>query len=98
MSYTHVWSPTLVTESRLGFTRLVTSRIGANPGTDLFTAFGIGGYDPTTAAANNGGLPQIGFSNGYPTVGATDWVPTKEFNNVWDFVQNVATQQGRPCL
>src|ERR1700683_2121735 len=80
MSYTHVWGPSLVTESRVGFTRLVTSRIGANPSTDLFTQFGIGGYDPTTAAANNGGLPQIGFGNGYPTIGAVDWVPTKEYN------------------
>jgi hypothetical protein len=94
MSYVHVWSPSLVTESRIGFTRLVTSRIGANPATDLFTQFGIGGYDPTKATANNGGLPQIGFGNGYPTVGATDWVPTKEFNNVWDFVQNVALSKG----
>ena len=94
MSYTHVWSPSLVTESRVGFTRLVTSRIGANPGTDLFQQFGIGGYDPTNATANNGGLPQIGFSNGYPTVGATDWVPTKEYNNVWDLVQNVALSKG----
>ena len=94
ISYTRVWGPRLVTESRIGFTRLVTSRIGANPGTDLFTQFGIGGYDPTTATANNGGLPQIGFGNGYPTVGATDWVPTKEYNNVWDLVQNVAISKG----
>src|SRR5580692_8049848 len=47
LSYTRVWSPSLVTESRIGFTRLVTSRIGANPTTDLFQQFGIGGYDPT---------------------------------------------------
>jgi hypothetical protein len=94
ISYAHVWSPSLVTETRVGFTRLVTSRIGANPTTDLFTQFGIGGYDPTTATSNNGGLPQIGFGNGYPTVGATDWVPTKEYNNVWDFIQNVALSKG----
>ncbi len=94
MSYTRVWSQSLVTETRLGFTRLVTSRIGANPSTDLFAQFGIGGYNPTNATANNGGLPQISFGNGYPTVGATDWVPTKEFNNVWDFVQNVAISKG----
>ncbi len=93
-SYTHVWGPSVVTESRIGFTRLVTSRIGANPTADLFTQFGIGGYDPTTATSNNGGLPQIGFGNGYPTVGATDWVPTKEYNNVWDLVQNVALSKG----
>lgn len=94
VSYTHVWSPALVTESRVGFTRLVTSRIGANPTTDLFQQFGIGGYDPTAATTNNGGLPQIGFGNGYPTIGATDWVPTKEYNNVWDLVQNVALSKG----
>ncbi len=94
ISFTHVFSPSLVTESRVGFTRLVTSRIGANPSTDMFQQFGIGGYNPTTATTNNGGLPQIGFGNGYPTVGATDWVPTKEYNNVWDLVQNVALSKG----
>src|SRR5262249_31445797 len=78
VSYTHVWGPSLVTETRLGFTRLVTSRIGANPGADLFAKFGIGGYNPTGATANNGGLPQIGFSNGWPQTGANDWIPTKE--------------------
>src|ERR1035437_666593 len=94
MSHARVRSPSLVTETRVGFTRLVTSRIGANPATDLFTQFGIGGYDPTKATANKSGLPQIGFGNGYPTVGATDWVPTKEYNNVWGLVQNVALSKG----
>jgi hypothetical protein len=94
MSYTRVWSPTLISETRVGFTRLVTSRLGANPGADLFTQFGIGGYNPTNAYANNGGLPQISFSNGYQQTGANDWIPTKEFNNVWDFVQNVAVTRG----
>ncbi len=94
MSYTRVWSPTLISETRVGFTRLVTSRIGANPGKDLFTEMGIGGYNPTTATANNGGLPQISFTNGYAQTGANDWIPTKEYNNVWDFIQNVALTKG----
>jgi len=98
MSYTRVWSPTLVSETRVGFTRLVTSRLGANPGTDLFTQFGIAGYNPTNAYANNGGLPQITFSNGYAQTGANDWIPTKEFNNVWDFIQNVALNKGSHAL
>jgi Carboxypeptidase regulatory-like domain len=95
ISYTHIWSPSLVTETRVAFTRLVTSRYTANASTDEFAAFGIGGYNPTQAAAGNGGLPQIGFSNGYPTIGSADWVPTKEYNNVWDFVQNVALSKGK---
>ncbi len=97
MSYTRVWRPTVVSETRVGFTRLVTSRIGANPGTDLFQQFGIGGYDPTGATANNGGLPQFGISN-YSQIGANDWIPTKEFNNVWDFIQNVAISKGSHAL
>jgi hypothetical protein len=97
ISYTRVWNPTLITETRAGFTRLVTSRLGLNPTVDEFAAFGIGGYNPTTAAANNGGLPQIGIS-GYQQTGANDWIPTKEFNNVWDFVQNVALSKGSHSL
>ncbi len=93
ISYTRVWTPTIISESRASFTRLVTSRLGLNPTVDEFAAFGIGGYNPTKAAANNGGLPQITF-NGYQQTGANDWIPTKEFNNVLDFVQNVSINKG----
>jgi len=99
MSYTRVWNASLLTETRVGFTRLVTSRIGGNPSADLFTQMGIGGYNPTGATANNGGLPQTSFNNNsnsaiYSQIGANDWIPTKEFNNVWDFIQNVAITKG----
>ncbi|MGI8990999.1 MAG: carboxypeptidase regulatory-like domain-containing protein, partial [Bryobacteraceae bacterium] len=97
ISYTRVWSPTIISETRVGFTRLVTSRLGANPTADLFKQFGIGGYNPTAAAANNGGLPQITI-NGYQQTGANDWIPTKEYNNVWDFIQNVAISKGSHSL
>ena len=93
ISWSRVWTPTLISETRVGFTRLVTSRLGANPDKDLFTQFGIGGYNPTGATANNGGLPQISIS-GYQQTGANDWIPTKEYNNVWDFIQNVALSKG----
>jgi len=93
ISWSRVWTPTLISETRVGFTRLVTSRLGANPDKDLFAQFGIGGYNPTKAAALNGGLPQISIS-GYQQTGANDWIPTKEFNNVWDFIQNVAISKG----
>src|SRR5215469_9186876 len=93
ISWTRVWNPTIISETRVGFTRLITSRLGLNPATDEFAAFGIGGYNPTSATANNGGLPQITIS-GYQQTGANDWIPTKEFNNVWDFIQNVAINKG----
>ena len=30
----------------------------------------------------------------YSQVGANDWLPTKEYSNVWDFIQNVAITKG----
>ena len=89
LSYTRVWKPNMVSETRASFTRLVTSRVGANPDVDLFKQFGIGGYDPTYAYTANGGLPTISPS-GYSSFGGANWGPTLEYNNVWDFVQNVA--------
>ncbi len=91
ISYTRVWSPSLISESRVAFTRLVTARTQANPNTDQFKAFGIGGYDPTSSL--NGGLPSFGIDS-YSGFGASDWLPSKEYNNVWDFIQNVSVNKG----
>ncbi len=90
LGYTRIWSPTIVSETRVAFSRLVTARTQANSNTDEFKAVGINGYDPTSPS--NGGLPQIGLGH-YRTVGAQDWLPTKEYNNVWDFIQNVAVSK-----
>ncbi len=97
LSYTRVWKPTLISETRVAFSRLVTSRIGGNPSTDLYQQVGMGGYDPTGATANNGGLPQFGLGR-YSQIGANDWIPTREYNNVWDFIQNVSIIKGAHAL
>lgn len=91
LSYTRVWNPNLLTETRVAFTRLVTERVQSNSDKDLFKEFGIGGYNPTGPL--NGGLPQTGIQ-GYTTIGANNWLPTKEFNNVWDFIQNLSITKG----
>jgi hypothetical protein len=101
ISYTRVWNSSIISETRVGFSRLVTSRVGANPNTDEFTAFGIGGYHPVGAA--NGGLPQIHFNDTtdtqrYSQIGANDWLPSKEYSNVLDFIQNVAIHKGSHAL
>jgi len=106
LSYTRVWKPDVISETRLGFTRLVTSRVQtANANTDEFKAFGIAGYDPTGPL--NGGLPQITFGTQsqtqypgqtYSQIGANDWLPSKEYSNVWDFIQNLAVTKGAHAL
>lgn len=95
LSYTRIWSPSIISETRVGFSRLVTARTQGNSSTDEFKAVGIGGYDPTGPL--NGGLPQFGLGR-YSQVGANDWLPTKEYSNVWDFIQNVAITKGSHAL
>ena len=34
VGYTRVWTPEIISETRVGFSRLVTSRVGATPNTD----------------------------------------------------------------
>ncbi len=91
ISWTHIFSPALVNEARVGFTRLVTARVQANSNTDEFKNYGIQGYDPTTTL--NGGLPQFGLGR-YSQTGANDWLPTKEYNNEWDLIDNVSLTKG----
>ena len=69
----------------------MTARTQANSGTDEYRAVGIGGYDPTTTL--NGGVPQFGLGR-YHQVGANDWLPTKEYNNEWDLIENLSIIKG----
>ncbi|HMJ61260.1 MAG TPA: hypothetical protein VK493_05825, partial [Bryobacteraceae bacterium] len=101
LSYTRLWSSAMVSETRVGFSRLVTARTQANSDIDAFKIAGIGGYNPTGPL--NGGIPQIDLqdssgSGRYRTVGGANWLPTKEYNNVWDFIQNVAITKGTHSL
>jgi hypothetical protein len=91
ISWSHIFSPSMVNEARVGFSRLVTARTQANAETDEYKAFGIGGLDPTTTL--NGGLPQFDLQR-YSQIGANDWLPTKEYNNEWDLIDNVTINKG----
>ena len=95
LSWSHIFSPTLVNEARVGFSRLVTARTQANANTDEYKAFGIGGYDPTTTL--NGGLPQFDLGR-YSQIGANNWLPTKEYNNEWDLIDNVTISRGKHSI
>jgi hypothetical protein len=91
LSWTHIFSPAMVNEARVGFSRLVTARSQANANTDEYKAIGIGGFDPTITS--NGGLPQFGMGR-YSEIGSEDWLPTKEYNNEWDMIENLSITKG----
>jgi len=97
LSYTRVWSPSVITESRVAYSRLVTSRTQALSDVDAFSQVGIGGINPFGDVPDNGGLPRIG-PEGFDFFGSSEWLPSLEFSNVWDFIQNVSWQRGNHAI
>ena len=51
------------------------------------------GLQPTTAV-----FRRSASATAIPQIGANDWIPTKEYNNVWDFIQNVAINKGSHAI
>ena len=97
LSYTRIWSANTITETRLAFSRLITQRVQANSNVNAFQEVGIGGLNPFTATNSNGGLPLINY-DGYSGVGGSEWLPTLEFSNVWDFIQNVSINKSKHAI
>jgi len=86
VSYTHIFSPTLVNEARLGEDRLHTSRFGP-VGTQLGIPdkYGINGIAQVT---ENGGLPAIGIG-GLNTLGSNAFLPSDEITQTTQLTDNL---------
>ena len=91
-SYTHIFSPTLVNEARLGEDRLHTSRFGP-VGTQLGipSQFGIAGLAQVT---ENGGLPAIGVG-GLNTLGSNAFLPSDEITQTTQLTDNLTKIYGK---
>ena len=89
-SETHIFSPRVINEFRAGYTRLRTERLQFNANDNLSSQIGIPGIPFT---ANNGGLPRFSVS-GVSTFGSATFQPTREFQNVFHFIENVSLIKG----
>ena len=94
-SWTHLFSPTMISETRAAFTRLTSHSYQAADNADLYKQFGIAGYDPFSPS--HGGLPELQI-DGYSYLGSPSMSPSIEYSNVWDFIQNLAIQHGSNSL
>jgi hypothetical protein len=81
LSETHIFSPALVNEFRLGYNRLHSSRFQFNYDQNVSASVGIPGV-PYTQGSNNGGLPQLTF-NDMSTLGSPTYLPSNEIQNTY---------------
>ncbi|RRA49197.1 TonB-dependent receptor [Acidipila sp. EB88] len=95
-SETHVFSPSLVNEFRVGYNWIAAAYIPPNAGTNLSAQFGLGGIP---FEEGNGGLPNINFgTSGVSTIGSSQYEPTHEYENVIQILDNVSKQIGNHSI
>ena len=93
-SETHVITPSLINEFRVGYNWIGASAIPQNSGVDLSSQFGLGGipFSPP-----NGGLPALSIG-GLTTGGSPTYEPTFENENVAQVLDNISIQKGSHSL
>ncbi|MDQ1474175.1 MAG: hypothetical protein QOJ99_5655 [Bryobacterales bacterium] len=87
VSYTHIFSPTLINEARIGFNREHTSRIQAfgNDTSNIPGQFGIQGVPQIPG---NGGLPYFGIG-GLTQLGPAQWLISDRYSNTGQLTENL---------
>ncbi len=86
LGYTHLFSPTLINEARLGYTRGHDTRVPAGASTMGIPAeFGIEGVPQVPL---NGGLPYLGIS-GVSNLGGSGWLPGNRFSDTEQMTDNL---------
>ena len=91
---THVFTPNVVSESRLGFLRVAGGQQGENRGYDFAAENGVQGIAP---ASDQTGYPSVSFSGGYSTAGDPPNLFTRR-DNSFDFLENVSWIRGPHSL
>lgn len=81
ISETHIFSPTAVNELRLGYNRLHSSRFQFNYNENVSGTIGFPGV-PYASGTDNGGLPQLTFSD-MSNLGSPTYLPSNEIQNTY---------------
>jgi hypothetical protein len=91
-SEVHVFSPHTVNEFRFGFNWIKTSRYQAFYGTNVSAIVGFPGV-PYQSGTNNGGLPQLTFSDA-STIGSPTFLPAVERQTTLQFSDTFTLTHG----
>jgi hypothetical protein len=94
---THTFTPHLLNDARLGYTRRANYISGATLGTSTPSiALGIPGI-PTNAAFNNA-LPLFTFNNGFQQIGSSSSTFSQYQTSVWELLDTVLMTRGKHAI
>jgi hypothetical protein len=94
LAETHIFTPTVVNELRLGYNRNRSQRLQFDSSEDLSAKYGIPGIPFST---NNGGLPQFDIED-LTAFGSSEYQPTVEIQNVYQIIDSLSWVKGRHTI
>lgn len=92
ISETHIFSPNMINEFRLGYNRINTHRFQLNSNTNVSGELGFPGVP---FGPDLGGLPQISIADGTATIGSAGFLPAIEKQNTYVLSDNLTWSHGR---
>jgi hypothetical protein len=90
VNYTHIFSPSLINELRVGYLRVVGGQESQNAGVDFAGESGLQGV---TRDLSKVGFPTMSFSDAYNIMGDPQTLITRR-NNSFDFFNNLSWIRG----
>jgi hypothetical protein len=91
---THIFTPRIVNELRLGYNRNHSNRLQFNSDKNLSAQFGIPGIP---FGPSNGGLPNFTIGD-LTSFGSSEYQPTVEIQNVYQIVDSLSWVKGRHTI
>jgi hypothetical protein len=94
-SWTHIFRPQLINEFRLGYNRVNSQRnqINSNLSSQQLLNY-PGGFPGIPVAPDNGGLPQLTFSD-VSQIGSPTFLPSHEIQNSYSILDNLTWIHGK---
>ena len=98
INWNHIFSPTLITETRIGLNRYRNEALNADYGTNSSTQFGIPGVNVDAFTSGITGFTDTGFNGGNPLIGYSASVPWVRAETDFDIVNNWTKTIGNHTL
>ena len=93
-NYVHTFSPTLILEQRLSYSRFANNVLPANYGNNVMNELGVPGIN---IDADSSGMSTIGVS-GFQTIGDSGSIPIIDYNNIYQYSATMTKSHGRHTL
>jgi len=95
--WTHVFSPRLVNEARVGYTRLGFYRLQEDRDVDVVNRLGIQGLTDAGRTPFNDGAPEL-MVTGFATIGGPTNLPQGRHDNTYHYIENMTFTQGQHTM